>query len=214
MGNTTDPRPQELAPQGGWCEAPLRLPPPAKPRGVLFRALARTARIFGRAQVPDVFTVLHLHPRLFWPWLWFASRLMPRGRLPARVREMLILRTAWNCRCRYEWAQHVDLALRVGLTDADILRAARGPAACADAHSRALLQACDELTQGDRLSDATWSLLAERHDRKALIEILLLIGHYRMLAGFLNTAGLRLEAPVEERLAAFHRRLATGEAYS
>jgi 4-carboxymuconolactone decarboxylase len=202
-------RPRELAPEGGWTGAPLRLPPPAQPRGVLFRTLARLARIFGRPQVPDVFTVLHLHPRLFWPWLWFASRLMPRGHLAARDRERLILRTAWNCRCRYEWAQHVDLALRIGLTDADILRVARDTASCADEHERILLQACDELTQAEGVSEATWTQLAQRYDEKSLIEILMLIGHYRMLAGFLNTAGLRLEALVEERLAAFHRRIAT-----
>ena len=38
------------------------------------------------------------------------------------------------------------------------------------------------------------------------------VGHYRMLAGFLNSAGLALEAPIEERLAAFHRRVAERQA--
>ncbi len=35
----------------------------------------------------------------------------------------------------------------------------------------------------------------------------MLIGHYRMLAGFLTSAGLALEPPIEEWLAAFHRRV-------
>ncbi len=36
----------------------------------------------------------------------------------------------------------------------------------------------------------------------------MLIGHYRALAGLLNSAGLALAPPIEERLAAFHRRVA------
>lgn len=199
-----------LCPPGGWkTPAPGRLPaPPVAERGAVFRLLSLGARWFGRADVPDVIAMLHINRGLFWRWLWFASRLMPFGRLPAAAREKVILRVAWNTRSRYEWGQHVQIALASGVDDAAILRVTRGPEACSDAGERALLRACDEWFAGKCLSDATWAELAARYNAPLCIEIMLLIGHYEMIAGVLNTAGLTLEPPIEAELQAFHRRIA------
>jgi len=198
-----------LQPEGGWAGPPrarLNAPAPAA-RGILFRTASLFSRFLGRPEVPDVITVLHLHPRLFWAWLFFASRLMPYGKLPPALREKIILRTAWNCRSRYEWGQHVDIALRAGVSDEEIVRISAGPQACTDRHEQAVLQACDEVCRDTLVSDNSWQLLAEKYPEHLLIEILMLIGHYQMIAGFLNSAGLALEAPTEETLQAFYRRI-------
>lgn len=198
-----------LQPEGGWsslARARLSAPVPAA-RGLLFRSTARLSGLFGRQEVPDVLTVLHLNPRLFWAWLFFASRLMPYGKLPPTLREKIILRTAWNCRSRYEWGQHVDIALRAGVSDADIVRLSQGPQACTSPHEQAVLQACDELCRHTLVSDDTWQRLSQHYPDSLLIEILLLVGHYQMIAGFLNSAGLTLEAPIEKTLQAFYRRI-------
>jgi len=200
----------ELVPTGGWSTParPRLQAPCARERGWLLGLLSRLAGRLGRPDIPDVITVLHLNPRLFWPWLWFASRLMPGGRLPSRVRERVILRTAWNCRSRYEWGQHVQIGLRVGLTDADVVQVSRGPAAYTEQPLRAVMQACDEMFARQLIEDATWQALAQHYDRKLLIELMMLIGHYVMVAGFLNSAGLVLEPPIEKVLQDFHRRVA------
>jgi 4-carboxymuconolactone decarboxylase len=199
-----------LHPVGGWINAgPPRLtPPPPEQRGLIFRAMSLAARRFGRSQVPDIFSTLHINPRLFWAWLFFASRLMPGGRLPARDREKVILRIGWNTRCRYEWGQHVEVGLRAGLSDEDIVRVSRGPAACVDAHERALLTACDELFRDHVIGAATWHVLAQSLRPKLLIELTMLAGHYVMVAGFLNSSGLVLEPALEAQLRAFHDRIA------
>ncbi len=199
----------ELEPEGGWVRAEMtRLqPPPPSRRGLLFRTVSQASRFFGRQQIPDIFSVFHINSRLFWAWLFFASRLMPRGRLPAREREKIILRTAWNCRSRYEWGQHVDIALRVGVSDEDIVRVTRGPEAFDDPRTRASMQACDELFRGQIVSAETWQQLSQHYDEKNLIEIVILIGHYQMIAGFLNSAGISLEAQTESRVEEFHRRI-------
>lgn len=200
-----------LRPAAGWIDAPQRIatPPPAR-RGALFRSMSLVARAFGRSEVPDIFAVFHINARLFWAWLFFASRLMPGGRLPPREREKLILRTAWLTRSLYEWGQHVDIGLRAGLSDADILRVARGPQACTDADERLLLQACDELVRDTHISGDTWNALAQRYRDRLLIEIVVLVGHYVMVAGFLNSAGLRLEPPIAAQLRTFEQRLRQG----
>jgi alkylhydroperoxidase family enzyme len=200
----------DLRPQAGWCgpQQPRLRAPALTQRGTLFRMVSWTSRWFGRADVPDVISALHINPRLFWSWLWFASRLMPFGRLAATTREKIILRTAWNTRSRYEWGQHVQIALRCGVTDAQILQISRGADACDDAATRTLMRACDEWHAHRCLSDATWDELSARYDERLRIEIMLLIGHYEMIAGFLNSTGLQLEPPIEATLQAFHQRIA------
>jgi len=203
-----------LHPKSGWATAsPARLtPPPPHRRGLALRSLSLISGWFGRPELPDLFPVLNIHRGLFLPWLWFASRLMPFGRLPAPMREMLILRTGWNCRCRYEWGQHVDLATRAGVSDEDIVGITVGAQAFQDHVKRSLMQACDDLCRDNVISSEAWQELRCHWDEPCLIEISMLVGHYRMLAGVINSAGLLLEAPTEASLQAFYLRIAEAEA--
>ncbi|MFE0257764.1 carboxymuconolactone decarboxylase family protein [Streptomyces sp. NPDC059010] len=145
-------------------------------------------------RLPNVFTTLVRHPDLFRNFLPFGSHLLRDGRLPARTRELLILRTACNTRADYEWGRHLPLARAAGITDEEIRWIGTGPDAegwlPADAR---LLRAADELHRDARLSAATWSALASDHDEAQLIEITMLVGQYYMVAFFLNSAGTRLE---------------------
>lgn len=201
---------QELMPAQGWCDVGVvRLSPPSKrERSLLFRGVSRLSGLLGRADVPDIITVLSVNPRLFWAWLFFASRLMPYGRLPATVREKIILRTGWNCRSRYEWGQHVEIGLAAGLSDEEIECVAAGPIAWQTPLDRALMQACDDMCANYCISAPVWAVLAQHYNKSLLIEITMLIGHYQMIAGFLNSAGLVLEPAIEEKLQAFHQRIA------
>ena len=188
----------ELVPDGGWIgPSSERLAPARGDGGWLWRALARP---FRRKELPRVIALLRLHPRLFWGWLHFASRLMPYGRLDPTLREMIILRTAWNCRSRYEWGQHVEIGLSVGLTADALARIAAGPEACGDVEERLLLIACDEIFDSGCLTNGTFEAITARHDQRELIEIIFLVGHYQMLAGLLKTTGLALDAPIEKLL--------------
>src|SRR5688572_24410947 len=97
------------------------------------------------AGATHIFTTLVRHPGLFRRWLPFGGKLLA-GKLPARDRELLILRTAWNCRSTYEWGQHVRIARSAGVDDADIARVAGGPGAEGwSAHDALLMAAADEL---------------------------------------------------------------------
>ncbi len=198
-----------LQPKDGWAEPESeRLPaPPEAQRGLPFRALSKVSGWFGRPQLPAIFPVFNINPRLFWAWLFFASRLMPFGRLPAATREKLILRTAWNCRSRYEWGQHLEIAQTEGVSDDEIVKLAQDPAALSP-QDALLMQACDDICQQKLISEATWQALSEHYSQARLIEIMILVGHYEMVAGFLINAGIQLEADIEANLQAFHQRLA------
>jgi|GEM_PF-251921 len=197
-----------LQPKNGWAvPAGARLPvPPAAQRGLMFRTVSQVSRWFGRAQLPNIFPVLNTNGRIFWAWLFFASRLMPYGRLPAATREKIILRVAWNCRSRYEWAQHLELAQKVGVSDAEVLQLTLPVAEIKEPYWAAVYAACDSLCAKEAISDAVWNQLAEEHTDKELIEILVLAGHYEMVAGVLINAKVPLEADIEENFQRFQAR--------
>lgn len=200
---------RELARPGGWLPATTpRLPiPTPRETGLVFRSVSGVARAFRRNQEPAVFVLLARHRRLFWAWLAFAAQMMPFGRLPARDREKLILRTAWLTRCRYEWGQHVAIALCAGVTDAEIVALTRDTGAGDTDRDRLLFAASDELNAGVTLSDATLKALRQQYDDRDITELVILVGHYRMLAGLLNTAALPLEADMDAVLGAFNARI-------
>ncbi|MEU1914484.1 carboxymuconolactone decarboxylase family protein [Streptomyces massasporeus] len=144
--------------------------------------------------VPNIFTTLVRHPDLYEQFLPFGGQLLGRGRLPGDVRELLILRTAWNTGSRYEWGRHLPLARAEGVTEADIDRIGEGPEAPGWTDlQRHLIRAADELHGDATISDATWKGLAERFDEAELIEIAMLVGQYHMVAFFLNATGVALE---------------------
>ncbi len=145
----------------------------------------------------NIFATLVRHPGLFRHWLPFGGKLLA-GRLPARDRELLVLRTGWRCRSEYEWAQHVVVGRQAGLTDEEITRVTEGPDADGwDDGDRLLLVAADELHDDACITDATWTALAERYDEPQLVEVPMVVGHYHLVSFTLNSLGVPLEDGVE-----------------
>jgi 4-carboxymuconolactone decarboxylase len=94
----------------------------------------------------NVFATFAHHPKLMKRWLVFANHVLAKSTLPARDREVLVLRTGWNCRAPYEWAQHVAIARSIGMSDDEIARVAEGPDAQGWSEADVvLLRAADEL---------------------------------------------------------------------
>jgi AhpD family alkylhydroperoxidase len=174
-------------------DGPPRIPPGRLADIGVVNALAAWAlgRVAGTGP-PRLFTTLGRHRGLFRRWLLFAGGLIPGGRLPRADTELLILRTALNCGCRYEWDHHVHLAGRSGVTAADVQRVLAGPDAAGwTPRRRALLTAADELHAQRCIGERTWSQLRRYLDDRELIELCLLVGHYEMLAMTLTTLGVR-----------------------
>jgi alkylhydroperoxidase family enzyme len=148
------------------------------------------------APAANIFATLVRHPGLFRRWLPFGGKLLA-GKLPARDRELLILRTAHLCQAEYEWGQHRLIALQAGASEAEIDRVRQGAGAEGwDPFDAALLNAADELHEQACISDASWDTLASRYDERQLIEVPMIVGHYHMVAFTLNSLGVELEPGV------------------
>ena len=166
--------------------APLE-DPPEEVRELLGQGLQRDGRPL------NIFATLAHHPRLLRRFNQLGGLLLTRGLLPARERELVILRVGWRCRSEYEFGQHTVLGRAAGLTDDEIGRIASDARDGFEDDDRLLLALADELCESNTVSDATWDGLARRFGDPELLELLVLAGFYRLVSGFLNGARVQLE---------------------
>jgi nucleoside-diphosphate-sugar epimerase len=88
----------------------------------------------------------------------------------------------------YELTQHRRLGRRAGLSAAEIERVGPGPDDPAWSEGdRLLLELTDELHATADLTDRSWDRLRAAYDERRCIELVLLVGHYQMLATTLTT---------------------------
>lgn len=147
--------------------------------------------------VLNVIATLARHPKLFERVMTFVLYILQEQTLPARDREILILRIGWLCQAEYEFGHHTLMGKRAGLTDEEILRITKGP----DdpgwiAFDAALVRAVDELYYDAIISDATWKVLSERYNEHQLMDVIFTVGDYNLVSWALNSFGVQLEKDV------------------
>ena len=132
------------------------------------------------------------HPALAKAFLGYNAYLLSRAStIPPHTREVAILRVAWRRRCRYEWAQHVRIARRAGVTDEELARIRAGDTD--DESVGQIIAAADELDAHSTLSDETYQALAGKFDGRQLMDLVFTIGTYALLAMAFNAFGLDLD---------------------
>ena len=151
-----------------------------------------------RTRVLNIFRTLAHHPKLLRRWTVFGNHVLFKSTLQPRERELVILRTGWNCRAEYEWGQHSRIGREAGLTDEEICRIPIGPDAAGwSATDADLLRAADELHHDSRVSDDTWDRLTARYDTQQMLDLLFAIGQYTLVSMVLNSCGVQLDPGVE-----------------
>lgn len=178
-------------------------PRPTEPRiEPITRFEGELAEIMSTALTHDgrplnIFGTLGRHPKLLKRFNLLGGFLLNKGQVPARERELVILRVGANARSEYEFGQHTVIGRASGLTDEEIVASTRDP----DAHpwsddDRALIALADDLHADDCVTNATWDRLATRWDDAQLVELLVVAGFYRLVSGFLNSTGVQLDEGV------------------
>lgn len=144
--------------------------------------------------VLNIFRTLVHAPKAMTAFLaWGGYILSRRNSLPERDRELVILRTGFNCGSGYEFTQHTRIGLDAGLSEAEIDAIKAGPddpswSEC----DRALLRATDELTRDFHVSDAGWSALSGLTDKQKM-DLVMTVGQYTQVSMMLNSFGVQLD---------------------
>jgi 4-carboxymuconolactone decarboxylase len=154
---------------------------------------------FGRRRpLENIFLTLARHPVLLERYSNFGLYIMRGSTLPARDREVVILRVGVRTGSAYEFAQHVRIGRQTGLVDADIKRVIDGPDAPGwTARDANLLCAVDELIDEHMVTDETWSKLGESLDISQLMDLVFTIGTYTLVCWALRSFGVQLDAGLE-----------------
>ncbi|HEY4281239.1 MAG TPA: carboxymuconolactone decarboxylase family protein [Conexibacter sp.] len=176
---------------------PPRIAPVREPDEEQREALAKTLHVPDGTPV-NVFATLAHQPQLTRRVNALGGYFMAHGTIALRERELAILRVGAAADCDYEIGQHRWIAANAGMS-AEEVAAALDPQsdhawAPADA---ALLAFVDELLATGTIQDATWESLAGWGD-DGRVELLVLVGFYRMIAGVLNALGVELDPSVAE----------------
>jgi alkylhydroperoxidase family enzyme len=124
---------------------------------------------------------------------WGSYVLSRRNDLPAREREIVILRIGFLCKSGYEFTQHTRIALQSDLSADEIEKIKRGADAGWSAADAALIRASDELHADQFVTDATWAELGRHFSQKQCMDVVFTAGQYTQVSMILNTFGVQLD---------------------
>jgi alkylhydroperoxidase family enzyme len=103
-----------------------------------------------------------------------------------KLREIIILRTAYLTDCAYEWEANVVFARNVGLTDEQIaLLCTENLVTGLDPVSNLISRATDEITQQAAISDDALAQLLERFGPSITTKYITAISWFNMLSRFI-----------------------------
>jgi AhpD family alkylhydroperoxidase len=148
--------------------------------------------------------VLHLYrligwaPGLLGPWMDFAHAMRFKTASPARLRELMIVRSGQLSQCEYEWKHHWAAALEESVTEEQLFALESWQASpLFDEDERAVLALADDTACGLGASDATMSALKARLPLEQVTELVMIAGFYAGVARIANSLGVPLEPGFE-----------------
>ncbi len=122
------------------------------------------------------------------------NSLMTRGKLNGKLREIAILRNARVCNSLYEYTQHVPIAKSTGVTDEQLTAIDNWEGAkCFNEVERLVLRFTDEIARGVKGDKETLTALQRHLGAGEIVELIMAIGFWGMVARILETTEIELE---------------------
>jgi 4-carboxymuconolactone decarboxylase len=140
-----------------------------------------------RGGIPLLYQVLLNSAPIAEGWEKMLTAVRNRSRLPASLREMVIIRVAVLNRAPYEFEAHRPVALQCGIPEAKIqaLRTPE-PGSAFTPLERAVLELTDAMTREVQVDDALFEPLRAHFDHRELVELVATIAAYNMVSRFLE----------------------------
>ena len=148
-------------------------------------------------------SVLHLYqmllhsPPLAEGWLGFMTKVRQQLALPGDLRELVIMRIAHLNGAPYEADQHAPIALKEGLSPAqlDALADWRAASQRYTPLQREVLALCDAMTRAVHVDAALVQAVRERLGERQLVELVGTIASYNMVSRFLEALQIHSDDP-------------------
>jgi len=122
------------------------------------------------------------------------NSLLTRSKLDARLRELAILRTAKVSKSVYEWTQHVPIAKAAGVTGEQVDAIENWEEAGSFGEvDRLVLKFTDEVARNVKGGRATIEALQKHMGTTEIVELVMSIGFWGMVARLLETTEVDLE---------------------
>jgi alkylhydroperoxidase family enzyme len=128
------------------------------------------------------------------------------SRLDPRLRELAIIQVGYAARSAYEYAHHIEIGLRYGVTESDIRALAlesRGHSTQLEPLTKSVLRAAREMTTGLAISDETFAELQAALDSECLIELIFAIANYNGVVRMLESLKVDVEDEYRQYLERF-----------
>jgi 4-carboxymuconolactone decarboxylase len=180
-------------------------PRPGVPRVLPIEAAGRSAaqqQMLANRPDYNIFKTLAHNPQLYDRWSPLGQYLLSGSSLPARDREIVILRMGWLCQAPYEWSQHARIAkASANMSEADVHRIAQGVRADDwSEFERTLINMVDELRYDAQIADNTWAALREKYSLQQTIDAMYTAAQYQLVSMALNSLGVQLDSVLEDRI--------------
>lgn len=142
----------------------------------------------------NIYRMLCHAPTFFPGWMDLGRAVLYEAELPARLRELAILRVGHLCGSAYELHQHRKIALAVGLSPEQVDAVAHSPGSeLFDDTERLVLQAADQLVREVRIEDAAFARLRTVLGDRQVMELVISVGFYMMVARVIENTGIPVE---------------------
>jgi 4-carboxymuconolactone decarboxylase len=150
-----------------------------------------------RGSVPNVFKALGNSPATMEAVGDLGAHMRFGSLLPHELREVVVLTIARATSCAYEWTHHWHVAHRLQVDEALLDAVAAGEGADAPAPIGAAVRTAESMVRNELPDEADVQVLRDSLGRDGLVDLLVLIGHYRLLAGVILVLGVPLEPGLE-----------------
>jgi len=162
-----------------------RLPLPATDTSSETAAVYQ-AILGSRGQVPLLYRVLLNSPACALAWEAFLATVRRELSIPARLRELVILRIAVLNDAPYEFESHREPAEAAGLSATEIEAVRTGRADILTDTDNLVLAYTDAMTREIKVAPKLYRCVAEAFDAGQLVDLTVTIGAYNMVSRVLN----------------------------
>jgi 4-carboxymuconolactone decarboxylase len=158
----------------------------------------------------NIFRTLAHAETAFRPFLRFGGAVLGEMELDPIVRELAILTVAKEAEAEYEWVQHVAIGKAVGVSDTQInglaeadscstegadarIAAAADGSGAFDSAQRAAIELAAAVVRGPHISDDLYDCIRAQFSDREIVELLIAIGDYLMLARLMTILEVDLD---------------------